>query len=468
MESVKPLDGPKTRGRAAVCVVHGAPSAPHGAPGKPRERILAAMIEAVGEQGYSATTVADVIALAKASRRTFYEQFTDRQTCFLTAADRVDAVWNESAAAAVDDALAQGGDAVEAFVHALLGVALATPAAPRLLIAELAGAGADGVERRERVFADLAATLHRALQAASDTAVAGEPARASEDSLVLRAVAGAIVRVAYRLTLRGTGARRPRRAALFALVKPLAQWATAFRALPAPSPNAAAAAPQPGGRAPGSLALTPRGEAKRGLPRGESTLSRSFVVHSQRERLLDAVANLSATKGYDSVTIPDIVAEAAVSVQAFYAHFSGRDDALLVAYEIGHRKAFALAERARETQDGWAAGIGAAISTLLDFLASEPSFARLALVDAPAAGGKVAALAREGEDAIAELLEPGVSPGPSPAAAKLRALAAQASAGAVYELCYVHAAAGRTRELTALSGIASQLTLVPFAALAAH
>ena len=52
-----------------------------------RGRILVAMAEAVAEQGYSAVSVSDVVARAGVSRATFYEQFSDREDCFLAAFD---------------------------------------------------------------------------------------------------------------------------------------------------------------------------------------------------------------------------------------------------------------------------------------------------------------------------------------------------------------------------------------------
>jgi AcrR family transcriptional regulator len=50
-----------------------------------RERILLGMLDAVAEQGYAHTSVADVIARAHASRETFYENFANKQDCFLAA-----------------------------------------------------------------------------------------------------------------------------------------------------------------------------------------------------------------------------------------------------------------------------------------------------------------------------------------------------------------------------------------------
>jgi AcrR family transcriptional regulator len=50
-----------------------------------RERLLVAMLQCVSEQGYGATTVADVVAAAAVSRSTFYAQFADKEACFVAA-----------------------------------------------------------------------------------------------------------------------------------------------------------------------------------------------------------------------------------------------------------------------------------------------------------------------------------------------------------------------------------------------
>jgi AcrR family transcriptional regulator len=52
-----------------------------------RGRLICAIADCVAEHGYPETTVADVIARAGVSRRTFYEHFTDKEDCFLAAYD---------------------------------------------------------------------------------------------------------------------------------------------------------------------------------------------------------------------------------------------------------------------------------------------------------------------------------------------------------------------------------------------
>lgn len=434
--------------------------------GDPHSRLVAAMLELVGEQGCAATTVADVIARAGASRKTFYEHFEDKQACFLAAGEKASRQWIDRAQAAVANA-DDAGEAMEAFVRALFETALDSPAALRMIAAELAAGGRPGIERRERALVELGQVLGEALEGLADEDEKVQDGfRLPEDdplgSVLARALAGAIVRRVYARARRGERVGKPRRAELLALVTDVARWTASFRFIPEPEVMAFASdgfVPV-GGRAPGTLSLESRASERRGLPRGESAVSHSFVVHNQRERLLDALANLSAAEGYGAVTIPEVVHEAAVSVQAFYEHFSGKDDAFCVAYELGQRKLLAITERAYESHVDWPAAIRSGLGAMLDFYASEPSFARIALVDSLTCGAKVDQLARAGDERLAELVRPGLEY--SHDGVQRVEIMVEGTVTALQDLCYVYAANERTREMSVLLDLATHVALAPF------
>jgi AcrR family transcriptional regulator len=46
-------------------------------------RLLDALADAIADNGYKNTTVGDIVARARTSRRTFYEHFTDKEACFV-------------------------------------------------------------------------------------------------------------------------------------------------------------------------------------------------------------------------------------------------------------------------------------------------------------------------------------------------------------------------------------------------
>lgn len=48
-----------------------------------RLRLLAGLAASIGERGYRATTVADIVRHARTSKRTFYDRFGSKEQCFL-------------------------------------------------------------------------------------------------------------------------------------------------------------------------------------------------------------------------------------------------------------------------------------------------------------------------------------------------------------------------------------------------
>ena len=57
--------------------------AAQAASGAFRGRLLDGLAQCVVERGYRDTTVADVVRIAKTSKRTFYDQFASKEECFL-------------------------------------------------------------------------------------------------------------------------------------------------------------------------------------------------------------------------------------------------------------------------------------------------------------------------------------------------------------------------------------------------
>lgn len=433
----KPEASPPARGRQQALV-------------EQRIGLVLAMIDAVGQNGYRATTVADVIARAGVSRKTFYKHFANKQECFLTTYDLISA----EALRRIADAYrrAEGRTArAQAAIGALFEAASESPEALRLAMVEIGALGSVGIERRER---SVVAYQRFVVDA-------GEPA-AGEGTLpdvAARAVVGGLNRILYQLVSSGN------RAELFELVPDLARWATSYYPTPPgiadpPPRDAQTRARLDGGRAPGTLAPRSPSSARRGLARGNQNVSRSFVIHSQRERILDAVTNLTAARGYAAVGIDDVAAEAAVSLHAFYEHFADKEDALLVAYELGHAKGLAIVQRAYSSQEKWPNAVRAAIAALFRFLASEPAFAHIALVDAKTATSRTAERSNAGVSAFAQLLLPGMDEIPEDA--RPPAVIIEAIAGGIFELCLQQALQRRIHELPSQTVAATYIALAPF------
>jgi AcrR family transcriptional regulator len=118
-----------------------------------RARMLDAVARAVAQKGFAATTVADVIALAGVSRRTFYEQFPNIEDCFMAAyvegmQSLLGAIRKAMRNVPEDDWRARTRVAIEAYLQALAS----RPEAAWAFSIEALGAGRQGLDRRAWVL----------------------------------------------------------------------------------------------------------------------------------------------------------------------------------------------------------------------------------------------------------------------------------------------------------------------------
>lgn len=67
-----------------------------------RRRLLDGLAASIAENGYRATTVADIVRRARTSRRTFYEHFSDKEACFVALLTDANAQMIRQIYAAVD------------------------------------------------------------------------------------------------------------------------------------------------------------------------------------------------------------------------------------------------------------------------------------------------------------------------------------------------------------------------------
>jgi AcrR family transcriptional regulator len=129
------------------------------------------------------------------------------------------------------------------------------------------------------------------------------------------------------------------------------------------------------------------GAGARGLPRGRHGLSRAFVVRSQRDRLLDAMAEVCASEGYGAASAAAVSARARVSRKTFYEHFTDKEACSLAAYDAILGKFLGDVIGAYEQRElSWPQRVRAGLEALLSFLAAEPAFARMASLEVVAAG----------------------------------------------------------------------------------
>ena len=134
----------------------------------------------------------------------------------------------------------------------------------------------------------------------------------------------------------------------------------------------------------------PKSAAPRRLPRGRHALAPEEVVRDQRERLLAAVPGVVAEKGYEAMSVADIVKAAAVSRNAFYKNFGDKQECFAIAHETGHERLLEVLSQRCDEGATIEERVERSLAAGLDALASEPDVARLLFVEAPSAGEEIA------------------------------------------------------------------------------
>jgi AcrR family transcriptional regulator len=122
----------------------------------------------------------------------------------------------------------------------------------------------------------------------------------------------------------------------------------------------------------------------RGLPRGRSRLPEALVQQDQRGRMLRAMIETVAEKGYAAVTVGEVVARARVSRSSFYQQFADKENCFVIASAEGRRRFF---DRVRAAARGLPADspselrLRAALRAYLIFLRDEPALATVIYVE---------------------------------------------------------------------------------------
>lgn len=128
-------------------------------------------------------------------------------------------------------------------------------------------------------------------------------------------------------------------------------------------------------------------DAPQRLPRGRHGLSRGEVAAAQRERLLRALADAMAEKGYARTTVADVLRRARVSRETFYELFASKEDCFMGAFEEANKVMLAaVAAGAAEEERTPLERLDEFMRKYLETLAAEPARARIFMIEIYAAG----------------------------------------------------------------------------------
>lgn len=203
------------------------------------------------------------------------------------------------------------------------------------------------------------------------------------------------------------------------------------------------------------------------LPPGRHKIPPSEVRASQRERLLRAMLEEVAAHGYAATTVPNVVAAARVSRNAFYALFDDKLDCFLA---LCDEEAVGLFEAvsAAGAEPDWREAVRNGMEAYLRWWQERPAFSRAYFTEMPAAGPKAVAQRERQSDpyrqvfaalgARARAEEPDLPPMPT--------LAARLAVVGVTELVAEEVRAGRTDRLSGLRDELADAVIALFAGVA--
>jgi AcrR family transcriptional regulator len=111
-----------------------------------------------------------------------------------------------------------------------------------------------------------------------------------------------------------------------------------------------------------------------------------MLSRDPRERILVAMSEIVAKRGYQGTTIELIVKRAGVSRATFYEHFENREDCLLSAFADAAAELLRRMEGAADGETEWPDQVRAALAAFLDYAVSDPALARTCIVESVTAG----------------------------------------------------------------------------------
>jgi AcrR family transcriptional regulator len=383
-----------------------------------RARLFAAMIATVAEHGYSASTVSELCARAGVSKRTVYAHFASKEAYFLATYDLVCSQTIKRIAGAYQSAQDREQGMRDAF-QALLREAHEQPAAARLALIEAPGAGRGARERIERT----SRTFERMLAAG----LADGSREEAPDPLVVKGLVGGIT-WALRMKLEFATGGEDRSSEI---ADRLCAWVLAHRA----SPALWGAEP---------------------LARRRTAVAQMPAQANERMRMLGSALRLAARRGCANLTVTQIMEDSGSSHEAFFACFDDCEQCTLEAVRQGVRDAYRHVEEACAGAGDWPEAVQLGARALMEYLAGNPAFARVAFVETlmlgPAGVKYSIALIDELSSLLVDCMPSAESPGE---------LVPRAVAGAVWEIVRHYVTRDMTHELADVAGRVAYMVLTP-------
>jgi AcrR family transcriptional regulator len=193
---------------------------------------------------------------------------------------------------------------------------------------------------------------------------------------------------------------------------------------------------------------------------GRHPLSTEFIARHQRARVIAALADEVAERGYRAVTIADIVRRAGIARNTFYENFTGKEDCFLAASELAAKEALRRVVDAAVEVETWPARVEAGLAAFLDYVASEPALARTCIVEALSAGPAAVHRYERSVQAFVPLFRMGRKV--SPHGRQLPSTIEEAVVGGIFWVIYQRLVSGDGEQIAELLPELVEFALTPY------
>lgn len=203
-----------------------------------------------------------------------------------------------------------------------------------------------------------------------------------------------------------------------------------------------------------------RADSSARLPSGRHELPRDVVVESQRDRIMQALAETIAERGYAATTIAAVVERARVSSATFYEIFRSKDDCLAAVANTTLGEIVTVVTSQYSPDKPLFQVNRDAVAAVLALMAQRPALAKLVFVEGRTATAQTRQTYMSGVNVLVSLLDQLRVDGPSNA--ETPASTARAAVGAAEGLIRNEILSGRTATLPKILPEVTYAILVPF------
>jgi AcrR family transcriptional regulator len=201
----------------------------------------------------------------------------------------------------------------------------------------------------------------------------------------------------------------------------------------------------------------PGREARAKLDAPPASVTRSNAHVDQRRRILRAIGELVAERGYPDVTVEQIVKRAHVSYKTFYKHYRSKADCFVALFDVAFASTEGKIRRRLSAERSWPGQVALALRVLFEEIAAEPLISRAVIVETPMVGAEATARYERAFEAFVPLLRAGREL--NPWGREMPVTVEETLMGAVFWSAYVRLLADEAEQLQAYLPVLLQLVL---------